>query len=71
VYPNPTKGYVTVAVGNRNLIGTKATLVDQNGKLLQWITITAANQPVNLSAYTNGIYYINLNNKEVLRVMKQ
>jgi hypothetical protein len=33
--------------------------------------ITAAGQPADISKYANGIYFIKLNNKEVLKLMKQ
>ncbi len=71
VYPNPTPGLVTMLVGDNALIGTVAVLYDINGRLLESIKITASSQPVNLSKYINGIYFIKLNNKEVLRIIKQ
>jgi hypothetical protein len=71
VYPNPTKGYVTVAVGDAKLLNTTALVLDANGKLLQTIKLSTLNQAINLGMYTNGLYYIKLTNKEVLRVLKQ
>jgi hypothetical protein len=60
-----------VAIGDRKLLGTSATVLDANGKLLQTIKISSLNQAINLGMYTNGLYYIKLTNKEVLRVLKQ
>ncbi|RYZ62550.1 MAG: T9SS type A sorting domain-containing protein, partial [Chitinophagaceae bacterium] len=71
VYPNPTKGVITVAIGDRTLLNTNASLFDQNGKLLQSVKITANTQSFDLSRYTNGTYYIRLNNGEVMKVIKQ
>lgn len=70
VYPNPTKGAVTIVMGDDALVGTIATVYDEAGKSLQTIKITSRQQQVNLGGYTNGIYFIRLANKEVLKVMK-
>ncbi len=71
VYPNPTQGMITVMVGDRQLVGTTATLFDEAGRLLQNVKITADSQIFDLGRYVNGIYFIRLSNKEVLRVVKQ
>lgn len=70
VYPNPTKGLITVVVGDKELIGSVATVYDEAGKLLQSVKITSLQQQFNFGSYTNGIYFIRLANKEVLKVMK-
>jgi len=70
VYPNPTPGLVTILVGDHALVGTIAYLYDINGRLLDNIKIAANSQQVNLSRYVNGVYYIKLNNKEVLKIIK-
>ncbi len=71
VYPNPTQGLITVTIGDRKLLGTLATLLDVNGRVLQQVKITAQSQSFNFSSYTNGTYLIRLENKEVLRILKQ
>jgi len=71
VYPNPTEGLITVAIGDKQLIGTMASLYDQSGKLLETIKIATSTQTFNLAKYVDGVYYIRLNNKEVLKVIKQ
>lgn len=70
VYPNPTKGMITVVVGDATLMGTVATVYDEAGKLLQSVKISSLQQKFDLGNYTNGIYFIRLANKEVLKVMK-
>ncbi len=70
VYPNPTPGRVTVLVGDNALVGTMAVLYDINGRLLENIKITASSQPVDLSRYVNGVYFIKLSNNEVLKIIK-
>ncbi len=71
IYPNPTKGIVNILVGDRNMVGTEATLIDVNGRILQRVKITASNQSFDMSGLVNGIYFIKLANKETLRVIKQ
>ncbi len=70
VYPNPTKGWITVVVGDKKLIGSIATVYDEAGKLLQSVKITSQQQQFNFGGYTNGLYIIRLANKKVLKVMK-
>lgn len=71
VYPNPTNGLITVTIGDQQLVGTTASLYDQGGRLLQQIKISANSQSLDLSPYVNGVYYLQLVNKEVLKVVKQ
>lgn len=70
IYPNPTQGIITVTVGDPALIGTEAGVYDTNGKLMEKIKITANSQLINMSRYVNGTYFIRLNNKESLKVIK-
>lgn len=71
VYPNPTPGSITILVGSNALVGTVAALYDINGRLLENIKISSNSQQVDLGKYVNGIYFIRLSNKEVLRIIKQ
>jgi len=71
VYPNPTPGSITILVGSNTLIGTVAALYDINGRLLENIKISNSSQQVDLGKYVNGVYFIRLSNKEVLRIIKQ
>ncbi|MCY7292091.1 MAG: T9SS type A sorting domain-containing protein, partial [Ferruginibacter sp.] len=71
VYPNPTPGMITVTVGENSLIGTIAVVMDVNGRVIQQIKIAAQSQSINLNNFSNGTYFIRLQNKEVLRIIKQ
>lgn len=71
VYPNPTQAAAYISLPHRQLVGSQAQLFDQSGKLLQNIRISSQLQVVDLSNYVNGVYYIKLANKEILRVVKQ
>jgi RHS repeat-associated protein len=71
VYPNPTQGMITVTVGDRALVGTQALVYDVNGRLLQQVKIAAQSQSFNFNSLVNGIYFIRLENKEVMKIIKQ
>jgi len=70
IYPNPTQGIITITVGDPALVGTMAELLDINGRMLELIKIGATSQTINVSKYVNGTYFIRLNSKEVLKVLK-
>lgn len=71
VYPNPTNGLLTIVVADHKLIGTLARVYDESGKLLQSVKITATAQTINLTSYLGGIYFIVLENKESLKIIKK
>lgn len=59
VYPNPTKGNLTVNISGGNQ-EDKANLIlySSQGTLLQNINATVGSIPVNLSAYPSGYYIL-------------
>jgi hypothetical protein len=71
VYPNPTQGMITITIGDKALIGTQAVVIDINGKILQQVKIGANSQSFDFTKYTNGTYFILLQNKEIMKVVKQ
>lgn len=71
VYPNPTGGTITILIGDNKLIGTEASVSDINGRLLKKFKITATSQSIDLSTYVGGVYFIRLQNKETLKIVKQ
>lgn len=70
VYPNPTEGSVTLFIRDNTLLGSVAGIYDINGRQLEKIKITSANQVVNLGKYVAATYFIKLKNGEVLKVIK-
>jgi hypothetical protein len=59
VFPNPTYGFANVIVGYDYEKGT-ATLVDLAGHVLQKTEITSRTIPIDLTAYPEGIYIVNI-----------
>ncbi len=69
VYPNPSSSIITIDVTKPALMGTKATLLDINGKKLIEIDI---NNPITLldfSTYKKGLYYLKFNNNTIEKVV--
>jgi hypothetical protein len=71
VYPNPTKGTLTLSIGKPALLGSNAVVYDNNGREVQQIKITNNAQTINISGLPNGMYYIKLINGEILKLLKQ
>ncbi|MCW3119951.1 MAG: C-terminal target protein, partial [Chitinophagaceae bacterium] len=70
IYPNPTKGLVTVMVGN-NLLNKNVVLADMQGKVLQTIKISSLSFTINLAGYPVGFYVIKIDNESRLKIMKE
>ncbi len=58
-YPNPSTEFTNVIVGYDFEYGT-ATVADLAGRVLQKFEITSRTVPVDLSAYPEGIYVVNI-----------
>jgi hypothetical protein len=61
VFPNPTSQIIYVSHPDINSF--LISILDLNGKLL-YTDIINKDQPVDFSAYTQGVYFINIENKE-------
>lgn len=58
VYPNPTKDYLTLDVGNFDLSNLKYQLYDNNGKLIQTQIITNNKTNIVFSNLIPALYYL-------------
>jgi hypothetical protein len=70
-YPNPGRDKVYIQVYDKNLLHTKAKLLDLNGHLLFLFTINDWKQPIAISGQPTGTYLVQLNNGEVLTITKK
>ncbi len=71
VYPNPTRGAVTLQLGGDGLSGTVATLYDLSGKAVaQWM-ITSGTQWLDVSHFAVGTYLLRLANGESVKIIKK
>lgn len=61
LYPNPTTGIVTVQLATETCTLTpEIQMYDIYGRRLQIIPVTAEKNPIDLSQYANGIYFMKL-----------
>jgi hypothetical protein len=70
VYPNPVKDYSTINI-NSSLLSTTAILTDVMGKQLQRISLIQTATSISLAAYPAGIYMLQLQNGEAIKLIKQ
>lgn len=71
VYPNPVKNTCSLHIGNLNLMGTSVQILDMLGRQLQSFIININSQNIDLSNYGSGVYYVQLKDGEVLKILKQ
>lgn len=72
VYPNPTKGNVTVTL-SESVDNATATVYSVNGTVVSSEVVSGTQFSVNLDGLTNGLYIMELNNgseKGVYRIVK-
>ena len=72
LYPNPVITATTLNIGNRNsLIGTQAELTEASGKLLQLYRISTNQQQLDMRSFPAGLYFLKLNDGNVIKILKQ
>jgi hypothetical protein len=72
VYPNPTEGFVTIK--NENLTSGQLEVYDSLGKRLLQQTITKENTQVDLTPFSQGIYFVKIvsgSKSGIKRIVKQ
>lgn len=72
VYPNPNNGAFTVELNNN--LNKTIEVIDVTGRIVLATQTTNATTEVNISALSNGVYYIKVkseNTTDVLKVVKQ
>ncbi len=73
IYPNPSRGIIIIEMNGMNA-DLDIQIINLQGKLIQKEKITKINQTyshtVDLSAYSKGIYFIKLSNKNFIRTEK-
>ncbi len=69
--PNPAKNKVTLQSDNTQLLNTKATLSNMDGKILKQMQISQLPFSIDISTLSNGIYLLQLEDKSVLKIIKE
>lgn len=64
IFPNPASDYITVEVGNSQMSGLKYTICDVNGKLVKHGKLNNGASGIDISKFSDGIYFINILNNQ-------
>lgn len=70
-YPNPFKDQFTLVFNSRALLNTRAVILNSQGVKVAYVLLNNFNQNINLSKLAPGMYFVQLANGEVVRVVKQ
>ena len=71
VYPVPTSDKVIIELKDSKLIGSAALISDQNGKLVQRVTITNMQQEISLYKLPTGMYFLKMTDGSSYKLIKQ
>jgi hypothetical protein len=71
VYPVPANDRIFIRFNDTKLVGTVATLWDQQGKLVKQITISSMLQEVSLDGIPRGFYLLRMQDGSVSKLIKQ
>jgi hypothetical protein len=75
VYPNPTRGDLSIAISGSNEVNYQYTLYNLSGGLLESGSIVGSNEyPISMGQYRSGVYILTLENdtnKETIKVIKE
>jgi hypothetical protein len=71
VYPNPSKGNCNVNITDGRLLNTTARLLNLQGEELQRITIRQTVTTIAIGGYAKGIYILQLQNGENIKIVKE
>jgi len=74
VFPNPTEGLLKVIIDGASEQNFRFTLIDINGKVLQNFVSQTIENEINLTAYTAGIYILQMvadNKRSVFQIIKK
>jgi hypothetical protein len=70
IFPNPSSGKINIVSKNQNI--TSISVVDITGKILvNFENIDLEQTTIDISPFSKGIYFINLNDKATKKIIKQ
>lgn len=74
-YPNPTFGQLTLTIEDYVGSGLMMQLVDLNGKILQQLEITQANESIAMDKLAQGLYFLKISNQnqpiKIFKIIKK
>jgi hypothetical protein len=63
VYPNPTKGSITITLNSSETVSLEFIIYNSLGQSVGYFELDSSNLEINLSYLSNGIYYYHIENK--------
>jgi minor extracellular serine protease Vpr len=69
IQPNPANDIINITV-DKPFINTTASLMDVNGRLIKSIKLNTQVSSINISALSNGVYFIRFVDGSVCKVIK-
>jgi hypothetical protein len=70
IYPNPVITKATILCG-RQLLGSRAVLVDDKGRVIKQFTFINTMQTLDLTGLTPGVYQVITQNSKAYQLVKQ
>ncbi|MCD4791170.1 MAG: T9SS type A sorting domain-containing protein [Bacteroidales bacterium] len=70
VYPNPTDGFVNIIINEHITNPVNLFVIDSKGKIVKNQIITKQQSSIDLSELPKGIYFIHLDNPQLLKTIK-
>ena len=63
VYPNPATDILNININNANFKNSNLSIYDITGKQIITTNMNGANAQINIEGLSNGVYFLNVNNK--------
>lgn len=68
IYPNPTSNQLTVDL-SEGLINQMYSIFDYSGRIIKQANIQKSTEQIDLSAFSTGIYYFKIENKNIQKML--
>ncbi len=73
IYPNPSSHTITVDLGKNDMNNASIELIDMLGKTLKHISVSNKLTNIDVSEYSNGVYFVKFNNdigNKIIKIIK-
>jgi hypothetical protein len=71
LYPNPVRDNVIISSADRNTIGTTVKIYSTDGQLMIEKVLNSMNETIDMNAFAQGIYYIDIQDFGKYKIVKQ
>ncbi len=71
IYPNPVNTSFTIVFTDKNLLQTKASLIDIQGKKIKQFVLNNFQQQIDFNNFPGGVYFLQFTDGTTLKVIKK